>query len=419
MKAGWKLATLGDVCDLINRGISPKYLEKGGVCVLNQKCIRDHVINYDLARRHDVTVKKVNEERFIHVGDVLVNSTGTGTLGRVAQIRQEPKDPTTVDSHVTIVRPKSNIFFQDFFGYMLIFIEDSIKAAGEGCGGQTELAKSVLANNFTVAYPTSLVEQQRIVTILDEAFEAIAAARANAEHNRQNARALFESYLQSVFSQRGEGWKKVPLGGLCDFLNGYAFKSDDATSDSNTQLVRMGNLYGNKLDLDRNPVFYPDNYAADYKRFILSPGDLVMSLTGTTGKEDYGFAVQIPEADRVLLLNQRIAKFDSIKEDLVCREYLLHYLRSRVFLDLLYPTANGTRQANLSTVTMKTLPVWLCSIPEQKTIVASLDAMQIDTQRLESLYQRKIAALDELKQSLLQQAFSGQLDTTRVEVLTP
>ena len=85
----------------------------------------------------------------------------------------------------------------------------------------------------------------------------------------------------------------------------------------------------------------------------------------------------------------------------------------------MYPTANGTRQANLSTVTMKTLPVWLCSIPEQKTIVASLDAMQIDTQRLESLYQRKIAALDELKQSLLQQAFSGQLDTTRVEVLTP
>jgi type I restriction enzyme S subunit len=254
-----------------------------------------------------------------------------------------------------------------------------------------------------------LPEQQRIVAILDEAFDGIATAKANAEKNLQNSRALFESQLQSVFTERGEGWVEMPLGELCDFLNGFAFKSSDALADSGTQLVRMGNLYGSKLDLERNAVFYPDSFVLEYRRYILNEGDIIMSLTGTTGKEDYGFAVRVPESDRTLLINQRIAKFDAIKEDKVSRDYLLHYLRSRAFLDILYPTANGTRQANLSTVTMKALPVPLCPISEQKMIASSLDSLAIESQRLESHYQHKLNALDDLKKSLLHQAFSGQL----------
>ncbi len=163
MRAGWKQQKLGEVCDFLNRGISPKYLDDGGVCVLNQKCVRDHTVNYELSRRHDAKGKVVSKERFVRVGDVLVNSTGTGTLGRVAQVREEPDELTTVDSHVTIVRPKPGMFHLDFFGYMLTVIEDAIKEAGEGCGGQTELARSVLADRFSVSYPTALHEQQRIV----------------------------------------------------------------------------------------------------------------------------------------------------------------------------------------------------------------------------------------------------------------
>jgi type I restriction enzyme S subunit len=108
-------------------------------------------------------------------------------------------------------------------------------------------------------------------------------------------------------------------------------------------------------------------------------------------------------------MNQRIAKFDSIREDKVSRDYLLHYLRFRAFLDILYPTANGTRQANVSTVTMKTLPVTLCPVLEQRDIALSLDSLTIETQSLESLYQQKLTALDNLTKSLLHQAFSGQL----------
>ena len=117
MKSGWKTGKLGDVCSLLNRGSSPKYLEVGGVCVLNQKCVRDHAVTFELARRHDNKAKAVPIERFLRLGDVLINSTGTGTLGRVAQLRTEPPEPTTVDSHVTIARPKPETFVNEFFGY--------------------------------------------------------------------------------------------------------------------------------------------------------------------------------------------------------------------------------------------------------------------------------------------------------------
>ncbi len=255
----------------------------------------------------------------------------------------------------------------------------------------------------------SIEEQHRIVTLLDEAFADIATAKANAEKNLQNARVLFESYRNSVFESRGSDWVEVRLGELCDFLNGFAFKSGDAVDDSGTQLVRMGNLYGGKLDLERNAVYYPDTFASEYQRFLLHEGDIIMSLTGTTGKEDFGFAVQVPETDRSLLMNQRIVKFESIREDKICREYLLHYLCSRVFLNLLYPTANGTRQANLSSVTMKMLPVPTPSVSLQQQIARSLDSLEVETQHIETIYRQKLTALDDLKMTLLHQAFSGQL----------
>ncbi|QRN42719.1 hypothetical protein GDR29_15955 [Xanthomonas oryzae pv. oryzae] len=99
---GWKLSRLGVECSYLSRGISPEYIEDGGVLVINQKCIRDFSIDTSKARRHDPTQRSV-EERKIQFGDVLVNSTGVGTLGRVAQVLSLD-EPTVVDSHVTVVR---------------------------------------------------------------------------------------------------------------------------------------------------------------------------------------------------------------------------------------------------------------------------------------------------------------------------
>jgi type I restriction enzyme S subunit len=216
---GWESAKLGEVCQMIKRGVAPKYIDEGGICVINQKCVRNHAIDTDLARRHNLEAKKVHPDRYIQAGDVLVNSTGTGTLGRVAQVRQKPIELTTVDTHVTIVRPQPGKFFNDFFGYMLIKIEEEITSSGEGASGQTELARTVLSEKFTVSYPTSLPEQRRLVAILDEALAGIDASIANTKKNLANARALFASYLKGVFSQQGAGWEEKKLGDVCENLD--------------------------------------------------------------------------------------------------------------------------------------------------------------------------------------------------------
>src|SRR3989338_1891134 len=173
MNNDWKTEKLGDICEVIQRGISPKYTESAGIFVVNQKCVRDHKINYKLARRHDINLKDVKTDRYIKKGDVLVNSTGTGTLGRLAQVRSDPDKPTTVDTHVTIVRPVSGKFYDDFFGYMLIKIEDEIALSGEGASGQTELSRNTLRDNLMVSFPVCTQEQKRIVAILDQAFADI------------------------------------------------------------------------------------------------------------------------------------------------------------------------------------------------------------------------------------------------------
>ena len=392
MKEGWEYKSLSDLCEVI-AGQSPE----------------GKFYNNDGKGLPFFQGKKEFGERYIGAPTTwTTNTTKIAKDGDILMSVRAPVGPVNFTAYEVCIgrglaairsRPELN---RDYLFYQLLYLQPTITGK-EGAVFPSISSSEIKA--LPIAF-TSLPEQQRIVAILDDAFESIAIAKANAEKNLQNAKALFESYLQGVFSQGGE---EKTLGDVCDLLNGFAFKSSDTVLKSDTQLVRMGNLYGNKLDLDRSPVFYPNSFGSDYVKYILKEGDLIMSLTGTTGKEDYGYAVIIPECGHVLLMNQRIVKFDLIKTELVNRDYLLYYLRSRVFLDVLYPTANGTRQANLSSVTIKTLPIPLRSLEDQEAIALSLDALLEETQRLESLYQQKITALDELKKALLHQAFSGQL----------
>ena len=399
MKAGWEIKTLGEVCDFLNRGISPKYVEQGGVYVLNQKCVRNHRISYEQARRHDTSIKSVSAERFIQLGDVLVNSTGTGTLGRVAQIRDEPLEPTTVDSHVTIVRPRQNKFFPDFFGYMLILIEESIKDAGEGCGGQTELARAVLAEKFSVRYPISVGEQKRLVTLLDEAFESIATAKANAQQNLKNARALFESHLNEVFTKRGEGWEEKKLEQIGTTQTGSTPKTTNAEN------------FGDFISFVK-PSDFNKNGSIDYEKEGLSELGLVQSrrisknsvlmvcIGATIGKCGY--------VEREVTSNQQInaiTPIHGVSYKFVYYQMLTENFQRRVILSsgqATLPIINKSKWSALTVSIPKTLV-------EQEQIVFKLDALSEETQRLEALYSGKIAALDELKKALLHRAFSGEL----------
>ena len=166
-KNGWKKSKLKDICIFINRGISPSYTNQGGTLILNQKCVRNHKVAYDLGRRHDEIKKEIKKERLLIQGDVLVNSTGVGTLGRVAQVKDIIKEKITVDSHVTILRPNTEFLYYKFFGYIMISIEDEIKNSGEGTSGQTELSRIKLSEKFIIKYPEDKNLQKLIVSKLD------------------------------------------------------------------------------------------------------------------------------------------------------------------------------------------------------------------------------------------------------------
>ena len=376
MKSGWSTDSLGNICDFLNRGISPKYLAQDGVCVLNQKCIRDHRVNYELARRHDADAKAVSIERTIQLGDVLVNSTGTGTLGRVAQVREQPVELTTVDSHVTIVRPKHGRFFLDFFGYMLVLIEEAIEEAGEGCGGQTELSRSVLAEKFLVSYPVSISEQQRIVAILDEAFEQIAIARTNTEKNLQNARALFESYLHSIDAEEQEFGNFVSIktgkldanaaveGGAYPFFtcSRDVYRIDKFAFDCEAIL-----LAGNNASGDFNVKHYIGKFNAYQRTYVI-----------TVNNES--------DASYRYLYFQLLAKLKDFKKQSV-----------------------GSNTKFLKIGMIQGMKIPMPSFAEQQAIVIKLDGLLAETQHLESIYQRKLTALDALKKSLLHKAFAGEL----------
>jgi type I restriction enzyme, S subunit len=155
--AGWAWKTLSQVARDIRRGISPSYAEKGGVLVLNQKCIRNGKIYTDKARRHNSAVKSI-EDRLLSIGDIVVNSTGVGTLGRVAQVWQLPEPSTIVDSHVTMIRAENTVVFPSYLGYNLTGRELEIEALGEGSTGQTELARARLGE-LAVLIPSQSLQE--------------------------------------------------------------------------------------------------------------------------------------------------------------------------------------------------------------------------------------------------------------------
>ncbi|WP_324018339.1 restriction endonuclease subunit S [Aeromonas caviae] len=154
---GWKIAMLDEITCELRRGVSPKYVEEGGVQVINQKCIRNHEVSYEPARRHNHEAKKI-DGRELCIGDVLVNSTGVGTLGRIAQVTHLP-ETTVVDSHVTVVRVKDDVCPIYTFGQLMLSMEGKIEQLGEGSTGQTELSRKILSEQLVILPPSDIAGQ--------------------------------------------------------------------------------------------------------------------------------------------------------------------------------------------------------------------------------------------------------------------
>ena len=257
-----------------------------------------------------------------------------------------------------------------------------------------------VAKEFIESYPIpvpSVSDQQRIVGILDEAFAG--TAKANAEKNLRNARSLFESHLQSVLLSKK--WKWKTLGDLCDGVEyGTSAKSK---KEGKIPVLRMGNIQDGHLEWDN--LVYSDE-KDEIKKYLLKHNDVLFNRTNSpklVGKTAI-YKSQMPAIFAGYLI--RIHR----KEDLLDGDYLNYFLNSQIALAYGKTVViSSVNQANINGAELKGYPIPAPSLSEQRIIVKKLDGLQEETQRLESIYQRKLAALDALKKYLLHQAFTGQL----------
>lgn len=397
---GWQTASLGEISTLISRGVAPKYVEDGGIAVLNQKCVRDHTVNTQFARRHDEIAKPVKTDRLVQRGDVLVNSTGTGTLGRVGIVSDAFDEPTTVDTHVTIVRPKPDTFVPKFFGYMMVSIEDQLKAAGVGTSGQTELSRTSIENEFRVSFPTNLAEQQRIVGILDQAFEGIAKAKANAERNLANAKELFESELEEVFSLQDPSWDNATLSEVCK---------------------KFGR--GKSRHRPRNdPSLYGGDYPFIQTGDVRNSGDWITAYSQTYNEKGLAQSLLWPRGTLCITIAANIAEigildFDAcfpdsiigcvVNEEKTSNEYLCYVLR--YYQAHLKAQGKGSAQDNINLATFENQKFPFPSLAVQDEIVEKLNSIWSSIEAYEANRQSAISGIADLRQSILHQAFSGKL----------
>lgn len=159
---------LNELVCFVSKGITPKYVSnssEGAICVLNQKTNRDFKINYKLARWHDLSKREVPDKKILRVNDILINSTGVGTAGRVAQLLKVPKK-TTVDSHMLIVRPNEDLIDPVYLGYALKVQQNIIENLQEGSTGQTELNKQRLLQEIIIQFPEEKRQQNWISKLL-------------------------------------------------------------------------------------------------------------------------------------------------------------------------------------------------------------------------------------------------------------
>ena len=394
MKKGWATKTLGEVLQKTET-VNPLQKPNAEFDYIDVSSVSNLTFQIEETQRLTGKDAPSRARRLVKANDVIF-ATVRPTLQRIAIVPDSLNDQVCSTGYL-VLRPKSEIdhrflfyslFTQQFMGQM----ESLQKGASYPAVTDGEVRSQLLS------FPL-LPEQRRIVGILDEAFAGIATAKANTEKNLQNARALFESHLQAVFTQRGEGWVNAKLDDVCGFQNGFAFKSS-SFRPSGCPILRISNIQDGGVDTERLVFFDPRDYRENLDRYQIVEGDLLIAMSGaTTGK--LGFNSQ----NIVFYLNQRVGKFEPGKK--LNKRFLYYFLSTKVEENL--RISAGAAQPNLSTEQIKGFVLPLPSVAEQTHLVSALEALSAETQRLESLYQRKLAALDELKKSLLHQAFSGEL----------
>jgi type I restriction enzyme S subunit len=384
MKKGWEITTLGSVCRFVRGpfGGSLKksvFVEEGFAVYEQQHAIYDQFEEI----RYFIDDAKFNEmQRFeIQPHDLIMSCSGT--MGKVA-IVPEGVRRGIINQALLKLTPSNNVspVFLKFWMDSEDF-QESLQEQSGGAAIQNVASVSVL-KEINIPLPP-LEEQQRIVGVLDEAFAGLATAQAHAAQNLQNARALFESHLQSVFTHRGKDWVEKRLEDACNEI----FAGGDVPKDNHSKVPTEKHQIPIYTNGEKNNGLYGYTDAAR----VTAPS-VTISARGTIGyaairNESYYPAIRLIVA---------------IPNPEMLDVTFLYYAIENMEIG-----HSGTSIPQLTVPMVRDFSISFPPLAEQERIVTQLDALAAETQRLTRLYEQKQAALAALKKSVLHQAFTGEL----------
>lgn len=400
---GWPLARLGDVVDRLTNGYVGAtrniYMDEG-VPYLLARQVKNNILKFDGKTYVTNEFNIKNKKSMLIKGDVLL--VQSGHIGHSAVV---PAEHEGHNCHAMIViTPKEGLkgeFLSLYFNYLLLTGEILEIRTGSTVPHLTcKLVKELL-----IPYPT-ISEQKRIVAILDQAFTDIEQARAKTEQNLKNARELFESYLQQVFSQRGEGWVIKPLESFSTIVNGYAFKSSDFSPNNDVKSIKITNV-GVYEFIEEINNYLPKGYIKEYNRYSAYEGDVVIALTRTIISSGLKVAV-VPSSYDGALINQRVAAVH-VDEDVMPKDMLQSFLSTKVAIDYVRSNVNELMQPNLSIKDLKAFPIPVPPAEQRLAVSKRIAEIKKQSEKLVSVYTAKLNSLNELKKSILQKAFTGEL----------
>lgn len=439
MASEWRDRPLEEMCAFLNRGAAPSYVDREGLMVLNQKCVRDGRVLLDQARRTDPTVKRISKERVLKPFDVLVNSTGVGTLGRVAQVLTLP-EAATVDSHITIVRADPQKVFPRYLGFALRKYQPEIEALAEGSTGQTELSRARLAK-LRIALPPPL-EQEAIACILGALDDKIELNRQLNRTLEDIARAIFKSWFVDFDPVRAKTSRQKPPGLKPEIAALFPDSFEDSevgeiprgwtvTSLADQITANKGLSYkgqhlcqpGEGLPMHNlNSVYEGGGYKYEGLKWyngeyrpahLLKPGDVI--VTNTEQGFDYlliGYAAIVPERYGPQgLFSHHIFRIQQKATSYLPPWFTYLLLRTQHFHNVVAGHTNGT--------TVNMLPLDGLQKPKfalpPREIVGRFGHLFIPTQqRLEGIYDDNVFLAD-LRDALLPRLISGELVVTEAE----
>lgn len=277
----------------------------------------------------------------------------------------------------------------------------------------TQGSSTMPALNFTqlktvgVHYPKSTSEQKQIVRILDDAFAAIDQAKANIEKNIQNAKELFQSKLNEIFSKKGDGWEEKTLIDTNKFID-YRGKTPKKT-DSGIRLITAKNVKMGYLKMNPKEFIAVEDYDAWMTRGIPTEGDVLFTTEAPLAN------VTLLNTSEKIALAQRIITLCP-NRDILKGQYLSYCLQSKLIQDIILDKGTGATVTGIKSRLLKEIIIPIAPIPEQENIITELNLLKKNTDNLVHLYLSKIVDLEDFKKSILQKAFTGELTLNEVTI---